>query len=205
MQRRATILRRTNEVKIQGEFVIDGQGKTEIHTGFVALDHLLTLFAFHGLFDLHLKAEGDLSHHIIEDIGIALGKALKEALGDKAGIKRFGCFTGVMDKVAIEVALDISGRGSLYGVSILGKEISISEFSASDFDGTGFYGEHAQEFMEAFLRHSGISMVYVVKSQQGDLHHLLEALFKALGKALDMATQLDPRRQGVPSTKGVID
>ncbi|MCK4520192.1 MAG: imidazoleglycerol-phosphate dehydratase, partial [Candidatus Omnitrophica bacterium] len=100
--RKAVINRKTNEVNIKGEFTIDGKGKTKIRTGFEPLNHLLELFSFHGLFDLTLEAGGDLRHHIIEDIGIAFGKAFKEALGDKSGINRYGSFSATMDKVVVE-------------------------------------------------------------------------------------------------------
>jgi len=204
--RRAAINRKTNEVDIKGEFIIDGRGKTKVVTGFQPLNHLLTLFAFHGLFDLNLKARGDLPHHIIEDIGIALGKAFKIALGDKAGINRYGSFSATMDKVVVEANVDISGRPVLY------KQISSNNASKVDmalanetFDDTSFAFKDAEEFLEAFTQHAGLSLVYNIKSGEGDLHHLLEALFKALGKALDYATQIDPRREGIPSTKGMID
>ncbi|MDD5746763.1 MAG: imidazoleglycerol-phosphate dehydratase, partial [Candidatus Omnitrophica bacterium] len=114
-QRNALIKRTTNEVAIQGSLGIDGSGNAAVSTGFEPLDHLLTLFAFHGFFDLTIDAKGDLPHHIIEDLGIALGKAFKQALGEKEGISRYGCFTVVMDKVAVEVAVDISGRPCLTG------------------------------------------------------------------------------------------
>ena len=164
------------------------------------------MFAFHGLFDLTLQAQGDLAHHIIEDIGIALGKAFKKALGQKEGINRYGCFTMVMDKVAVEAAIDISGRPSLQGREIAGNTAGCKDILANGlFDNTNFKFSHAEEFLESFLQHAGISLVYIVKSGEGDLHHILEALFKALGKALDQATRIDPRRKGVPSTKGIID
>ncbi|UCC94854.1 MAG: imidazoleglycerol-phosphate dehydratase [Candidatus Omnitrophota bacterium] len=201
--RKATIKRKTTEVDIQGEFNIDGQGETKIDTGFGPLDHLLTVFTFHGLFDLQLQAQGDLQHHIIEDIGIAMGKALKVALGQMEGIKRYGCFTAVMDKVSVEAAIDISGRPSLHGE--MPKAPVGSVVADKTFDDTNFTFKHAEEFLEAFVQHGGVSLVYNIKSGQGDLHHLLEALFKAMGKALDEATQIDPRRKGVPSTKGIID
>jgi imidazoleglycerol-phosphate dehydratase len=121
--RKSIIKRKTNEVDINGEFVIDGKGETTVKTPFEPLNHLLTLFAFHGLFDLNLQATGDLAHHIIEDIGIALGKAFKEALGDKAGIVRYGSFSVTMDKVVVEVNVDISGRPSLH------QKIADSEFN----------------------------------------------------------------------------
>ncbi|MBU1121770.1 MAG: imidazoleglycerol-phosphate dehydratase [Candidatus Omnitrophica bacterium] len=198
--RKEQIQRKTNEVDINGEIVIDGSGKTDIKTGFGPLDHLLTVFAFHGLFDLTLNATGDLAHHIIEDIGIALGKAFNQALGDKAGINRYGSFSMVMDKVVVEVNIDISGRPTLEKKQMQ----DVVDLSGS-FDDTNFKFENAEEFLESFVQHSRISLVYIVKSGEGDLHHILEALFKAMGKALDQATGIDPRRKGVPSTKGIID
>lgn len=197
--RKVEIKRKTNEVDISGEFNIDGLGLTGVNTGIEPLNHLLALFAFHGLFDLKLKAAGDLQHHLIEDLGIAVGKSFKQALGEKEGINRYGCFTVVMDKVAVEAAVDISGRPSLYGTS--GVPVTVPD----KFDDTDFTFKHAQEFLDAFIQHAGISLVYIIKSGEGDLHHILEALFKAMGKALEQATRIDPRRQGIPSTKGIID
>ncbi|MFH1768277.1 MAG: imidazoleglycerol-phosphate dehydratase [Candidatus Omnitrophota bacterium] len=200
------IKRKTNEVDIEGCFRLDGKGDTDIKTGFDPLDHLLTLFAFHGLFDLTLKAKGDLAHHIIEDIGIALGKSFKKALGDKGGIKRYGSFSLVMDKVVVEVIVDISGRPSLHkeitAANRLGVETTLAKES---FDNTQFTFKDAEEFLESFVNHSGLSLVYIVKSGEGDLHHILEAMFKAMGKALQEAVSIDPRRKGIPSTKGIID
>ena len=204
--RKASINRKTNEVDIQGEFVIDGQGKTKISTGFEPLNHLLTVFAFHGLFDLELEAKGDLQHHIIEDIGIALGKALKEALAEKESINRYGSFSLTMDKVVVETNIDISGRPSFHGEITGDNKMSCQNtLDNTKFDDTTFTFGHAKEFLESFVQHAGISLVYNIKSGEGDLHHLLEALFKGMGKALDQATQIDIRRQGIPSTKGVID
>ncbi|MCK4994187.1 MAG: imidazoleglycerol-phosphate dehydratase [Candidatus Omnitrophica bacterium] len=205
-KRTAIIKRKTNEVDINGSFNIDGGGKTDIKTGFEPLNHLLTLFTFHGLFDLEIKAEGDLPHHIIEDIGIALGKAFKQALGEKEGINRYGCFTVAMDKVAVEAVIDISGRPSIHGRTLDKGNNGLADFLDSfKFDNTDFTARHAEEFLESFLQHSGISLVYMIKSSEGDLHHILEALFKAMGKALDQATFIDNRRKGIPSTKGIID
>ncbi len=197
--RKAQIKRKTNEVEIFGELNIDGKGQTKISTGFEPLNHLLTLFAFHGLFDLELKATGDLAHHIIEDLGIAIGKAFKEALADKSGINRYGSFSATMDKVVVEANVDISGRPSLHSQGLP------SGLDQETFDDTNFTAKHTEEFLEAFIQHAGLSLVYIVKASQGDLHHILEALFKAMGKALDQATQIDPRRKGIPSTKGIID
>ncbi|MFH2144757.1 MAG: imidazoleglycerol-phosphate dehydratase [Candidatus Omnitrophota bacterium] len=204
--RGAKISRKTSEVDIQGALAIDGSGKTEIKTGFEPLNHLLTLFAFHGLFDLTLQAQGDLAHHVIEDIGIALGQAFKAALDQKEGINRYGCFTVAMDEVAVETAIDISGRPSLSGNISDANKIQIKDIlDHATFDDTNFTFKHAEEFLDSFVQHAGISLVYTIKSGKGDLHHILEALFKALGKALDQATQIDIRRKGVPSTKGIID
>ena len=204
--RKVSIQRKTTEVDIKGELNIDGCGNTSVDTGFEPLNHLLTLFAFHGLFDLVLTAKGDLAHHIIEDVGIALGKAFKESLGDKSGINRYGSFSATMDKVVVESNVDISGRPSLYGKMIgSGENVLEKQVEKKTFDDTNFTFKHAEEFLDSFIQHAGISLVYVVKSGEGDLHHLLEALFKSLGKALDQATQIDPRRKGVPSTKGIID
>lgn len=186
--------------------MLEGGGQVAVATPFEPLNHLLTVFFFHGLFDCTLHASGDLKHHIIEDIGIALGKAFRQALGDKAGINRYGFFSATMDKVAVEVNIDISGRPSLHQEIANTKREEIASFlDAAVFDDTDFTFRHATEFLEPFLQHSGISMVYIIKSGEGDLHHILEALFKAFGKALDQATQLDPRRKGIPSTKGIID
>ena len=204
--RKAAINRKTSEVDIRVEFVIDGNGKAKIRTGFEPLNHLLTLFSFHGLFDLNLKAGGDLQHHIIEDIGIALGKAFKEALGDKAGINRYGSFSVTMDKVVVETNIDISGRPALHKQISDDNKVKVDTILANEtFDDTNFTFKHAEEFLESFVQHTGLSLVYIIKSGQGDLHHILEALFKAMGKALDQATQIDPRRKGIPSTKGIID
>jgi len=199
--RKAKIARKTNEVDIKGKLIIDGSGKTNIKTGFGPLDHLLTLFAFHGLFDLDLEAKGDLTHHIIEDLGIALGKAFKEALADKRGINRYGSFSLVMDETVVEANVDISGRPVLRARRPTGTALD----KQTQFDDTNFTLEDAEGFLKAFVQHAGISLVYVIKSDPEELHHLLEALFKALGKALDQASQIDPRRKGIPSTKGIID
>ncbi|MFH1459277.1 MAG: imidazoleglycerol-phosphate dehydratase [Candidatus Omnitrophota bacterium] len=205
-KRLSAIKRKTNEVDIRGKLNLDGKGKAKIITGFEPLNHLLTLFTFHGFFDLQIEAAGDLPHHVIEDIGIALGKAFKEALGQKDGINRYGCFTVVMDKVAVEAALDISGRPSLHGICIPNSLNNLqNRLDKETFDNTDFTFKHALEFLESFLQHAGFNLVYTIKSGEGDLHHILEALFKALGKALDQATQIDLRRKGIPSTKGIID
>lgn len=205
-KRKAQIKRNTNEVAISGSIDLDGSGKNSVSTGFLALDHLLTVLSFHGLFDLEISASGDMKHHIIEDIGIALGKGFKQALGGKEKINRYGSFSAVMDKVLVEVSLDISGRPSFYGWTIDKNNKGLADIPDSEkFDDTSFGAAEAETFLEAFLQHAGISLVYIVKTSCGDLHHLLEALFKALAKALSQAVLLEPRRKGVPSTKGIID
>jgi imidazoleglycerol-phosphate dehydratase len=121
-------------------------------------------------------------------------------------MNRYGCFTVVMDKVAVEAAIDIGGRPSLQGIYLEGMSKRVAHLVEEErFDDTDFTFRHALDFLESFLQHAGISLVYTVKSAEGDVHHVLEALFKALGKALDQATQIDPRRKGIPSTKGIID
>lgn len=201
------ISRKTKEVLIELELNIDGKGNSVIETDIEPLNHLLTLFSFHGLFDLNIIAKGDLPHHLIEDIGIVLGKAFKEALGDKVGIRRYGCFTLVMDKTVVETAVDISGRPSLHFDILSSDRKNIYEnfIVKGKFDNTDFGYKEAEELLRSFVQHAGISTAILVKSYPDDLHHLLEACFKSLGKSLDEATQIDCRRDGVPSTKGIID
>ncbi|MCM8819459.1 MAG: imidazoleglycerol-phosphate dehydratase [Candidatus Omnitrophica bacterium] len=204
--RKAKVLRKTNEVNIKVLLNLDGNGRFKINTGFEPLNHLLELLSFHSFFDLEIEAKGDLAHHIIEDIGIAFGKAFKEALGDKKGISRYGCFSVVMDKTVVEVDVDISGRPNFSFIILAPtkKEIE-NKLAKSRFDNTNFAFNEVEEFLKAFTQQAGISLACIVKDSQDDLHHILEALFKALAKALDIAIRLDPRRKGIPSTKGIID
>jgi len=203
-KREALIKRKTKETDISGKINIDGQGKSDIKTGIDFLDHMLTLFAFHGLFDLTLKAKGDLGvdlHHTNEDVGITLGKAFKEALGDCAGIKRFGSASVPMDEASAKVIIDIGGRYS-FNVSCVNNAIPMeSLFKIADKE---YSGKDALDFFETCAKNMGINL-NIEYSAGKDLHHTLEAIFKAFGIALDQATQIDPRRKGVPSTKGVID
>ena len=196
--RSAAIKRKTTETDISGKLVIDGSGKTDINTGIGFLDHMLTLFAFHGLFDLTLKAKGDLkvdTHHTNEDAAICLGKAFKEALGDCAGIKRYGSKEVPMDQAAAKVMVDIGGRYAFV-------------WRIPKYDNTlgseGYTLDGGKDFLETFAKNADINLHVEVYSGE-DLHHVLEAVFKALGIALDEATQIDIRRKGVPSTKGTID
>lgn len=195
--RSASIHRKTRETDIQLSLAIDGTGLSKTKTGIPFLDHMLELFSKHGLFDLQVKAKGDLHvdiHHTNEDTGIVLGAALSQALGDKKGIRRYGFWSLPMDESLIRVSLDISGRPSLFVHQAEGVSFSrLENYSFHD----------AMEFMRAFCHHAGINMhIEIVKGK--DSHHIIEGVFKCLSKALDSATQIDMRVQGVPSTKGLI-
>lgn len=195
--RKAEVKRKTKETDIIVKLNIDGKGASKIKTGIGLLDHMLELFAFHGLFDLDISAKGDFKidiHHTNEDIGIVLGEAFKKALGDKKGIRRFGSSSVPMENVVAGVAVDISGRGhfKFTGGTRLGVE---KDYSFKD----------AEHFFESFAKHLGMNLSIALTSASLDLHTNLEPIFKALGVALDQATQIDPRRKGIPSTKGVID
>lgn len=197
--RSAVIKRKTTETDIAGKLMIDGKGTTDIYTGIGFLDHMLTLFAFHGLFDLTLKAKGDLKvdiHHTNEDVAICLGKAFKAALGDCAGIRRYGSKEVPMDMAAAKVMVDIGGR---YAFS----------WRAPKYDDTlppaeSYSIEDGRDFIDTFAKNAVLNLHVDIYAGQ-DTHHVLEAIFKALGIALDEATQIDVRRKGVPSTKGTID
>jgi len=199
--RSANIKRKTKETDISGKFTIDGKGDTDIDTGIGFLDHMLTLFIFHGIFDLKLKAKGDLKvdmHHTNEDVAICLGKAFKEALGDASGIKRFGSKEVPMDLASAKVMVDIAGR---YAFLWRTPPTGWAEQTSRD---EGYSFADGKDFLDTFAKNANINLHVEVYSGQ-DVHHVLEAIFKALGIALDEATQTDPRRKGVPSTKGTID
>lgn len=197
--RSATIKRKTAETDIAGELKIDGSGKADIKTGIGFLDHMLTLFTFHGLFDLTLKAKGDLnvdSHHTNEDIAICLGKAFKEALGDCKGIKRYGSKEVPMDNAAAKAMVDIGGRYAfVWKIPNYSETIAPVEYYSVD-DG--------KDFLDTFAKNANINLHVEIYSGL-DVHHILEAAFKAFGISMDEATQIDVRRKGVPSTKGTID
>lgn len=200
--RKSQVQRKSKETDISARLNIDGTGKSKIDTGLGILDHMLELFAFHGLFDLDIKAKGDLKvdiHHTNEDVGIVLGDAFKKALGDKKSIKRFGSASVPMEQVVANAVVDISGRGllsftkpSVYPQSFQGDK---DEYALGD----------AEHFFDAFAKHLGMNLNISVNPAGSDLHTTLEPIFKATGLALDQATQIDPRRKGVPSTKGIID
>ena len=163
---------------------------------------MLELFAFHGLFDLELKAKGDTAkvdmHHTNEDIGLVLGEAFKDALTDKLGIKRSGSASFPMEDVVANVVLDLSGRAFF-------KEIERPVGSVIDRDEFGYNLEYANHFFESFANKLGMNLNIKISGANTDLHTNLEPVFKAFGKALDQATQIDARRKGIPSTKGLID
>lgn len=195
MSRKAVIERITKETQIKLSLDIDGSGEARVCTSVPFLDHMLNLFARHGLFDLEVEAKGDIDidfHHTVEDIGIVLGEALKQALGDKQGIRRYGQATVPMDETLASVAVDLSGRPYLvYNVRL--PKVKIGEFDV----------ELAREFFQALTNNLAANLH--INVMYGDnVHHILEACFKALARALDQATQQDPRIAGVMSTKGKL-
>ena len=196
MKRHATVKRKTKETDIQVELNLEGRGLCEIETGIPFMDHMLSLFAAHGFLDLQIKAKGDTEidfHHTVEDLGICLGTSLKEALGEKKGIRRFGQATLPMDEALARVVLDISNR------PFLSYRVSAGESKTGSFD-----INLIREFFRAMVNYSGITM-HVDLISGDDPHHIGEAIFKAFGRALDQATALEDRLQGaVPSTKGLL-
>jgi len=195
MARTAVIERITKETQIKLSLAIDGTGEARIATSVPFLDHMLDLFARHGLFDLKVEAKGDIDidfHHTVEDIGIVLGSAFKEALGDKSGIRRYGQASVPMDETLASVAADLSGRPYLvYNVRL--PKVKIGDFDV----------ELVREFFQGFVNHCGANLH--VNVMYGDnVHHIIEACFKAAARALDQATQTDPRIVGVMSTKGKL-
>ncbi len=197
-KRTAIVPRKTSETNITVTLNIDGEGKSKINSGIGFLDHMLELFAFWGLFDLEVETfAADLKvdiHHTNEDLGIVLGKAFKDALGDRAGINRIGSAAAPMENVTANVSVDLSGRGSFKW-----------EFPAICVPQEGYEARYVEHFFEAFAKQLGVNLNIRIDNPSSDLHATLEPVFKALGIALDQATQVDPRRKGIPSTKGIID
>jgi imidazoleglycerol-phosphate dehydratase len=195
MGRSASINRETRETQITVSVDLDGGGNTAVETGVPFFDHMLDAFGRHGLFDLTVSAKGDLevdAHHTVEDVGIVLGQAVAEALRDKRGITRYGDAAIPMDEALVLAAIDISGRGALYYDVALPIEI------IGTFDTT-----LAKEFLVAFATNAGLTLH--VRSLAGDnSHHIIEAAFKAVARALAAAVALDARVTGVPSTKGAL-
>ena len=194
-QRRAEVHRTTTETDIALSFVVDGSGKAEVTTGIGFLDHMLELFAHHGGFDLSVTATGDLDvdgHHTVEDIGLALGQALKKALGDKRGIRRYGSCLLPMDEALVMVALDLSGRP--YFVH----ELQLAGVRIGEFD-----GDLAAHFLRSLATQAGMTL-HVRLLSGSDAHHIVEAVFKGVARALAEACRRHGRDDAVPSTKGTL-
>lgn len=194
--RNATICRETAETKISLSVCLDGSGRAEVSTGCGFLDHMLTLFAAHGRFDLKLSCSGDTNvdyHHTTEDVGICLGAAVLQALGDRSGISRYGSALITMDESLVMTAVDISGRGGYY------PDTAIPAQKVGDFD-----TELADEFFYAFARNSQ-STLHIRQICGTNSHHIIEGMFKSFARALRQAVAADPRLNGeIPSTKGII-
>jgi imidazoleglycerol-phosphate dehydratase len=198
-KRQAQIVRKTGETDIAVKLTVDGGGSSRLATGIPFFDHMLTLFAKHALFDLEAKVKGDVEvdfHHTVEDTGIVLGQALARALGDKKGLVRYGNFHLPMDETLVRVALDFSGRPLL--VWRTPKGINLNRLKAGDFP-----AQLTVEFLRAFAQEAGLTL-HVEVLYSDETHHLIEAVFKGLARALEQAVRRDPRVKGVPSTKGVL-
>ena len=193
--RKAAVTRATSETKVAITLDIDGAGTSQVATGIGFFDHMLILFAKHGLFSLEVAATGDLvidGHHTVEDVGIVLGQALAKAADDKAGIRRYGHVYVPMDEALVRVVVDFSGRPFLAFDAELGQG-RIGEFDV----------ELTEEFLRAFAVNAGLTLHVTVLAGK-NRHHIVEAIFKALGRALAQSFERDPRVQGVPSSKGTL-
>jgi imidazoleglycerol-phosphate dehydratase len=193
--RTGTVARTTKETSIQLTLAVDGTGRAQVDTGVPFLDHMLDLFARHGLFDLTVKAAGDLEvdyHHTVEDVGLALGQALRESLGDKTGIRRFGEATVPLDEALVQSVVDLSGR------PFFAYEVRLKQAKIGNFD-----VELIHDFLLALVNQAGMNL-HVRMLAGRNPHHVIEAAFKGFARALDAATQRDPRVRGVPSTKGTL-
>jgi imidazoleglycerol-phosphate dehydratase len=194
-KRKATISRLTSETDLTVSLNLDGSGQSEVQTGVQFLDHMLTLFAKHGIFDLEVRCKGDLgvdAHHSVEDIGICLGLALEKALGDKKGIVRFAHAYFPMDEALVRVAADLSGRPFLV------YHVKVEQERVGQMD-----SDLVEEFWKALVTHARLNL-HIELLYGRNAHHIFEAVFKAAGRALCLATRTDARIQGVPSTKGVL-
>jgi imidazoleglycerol-phosphate dehydratase len=195
MSRTAIVDRATKETEIRLDIDLDGSGSSKCSTGVGFLDHMLDLFARHALIDLTVTAKGDLhvdQHHTVEDVGICLGQAVREALGDKAGIRRYGHFTLPMEETLVTSALDFSGRCYLVF------QAAFPSPKIGDFD-----SELVEDFWQAFAANA-LCNLHVLLQHGRNSHHISEAIFKATARALRMAVEQDPRSQAIPSTKGVL-
>lgn len=195
MARTAALERQTGETKIALALNLDGTGQADLNTGVGFFDHMLHLLARHSLIDLKVHAQGDLhvdSHHTVEDVGICLGKALAQALGDKSGIRRYGFQTLPMDEALVTVAVDLSGRAfCVWNVEVPSETLG------------NFHSSLAEEFWRA-VSGAGAFNLHAVCHHGRNTHHIIEAVFKAAARALRQAVEADPRGGGVPSTKGVL-
>ncbi|MBS4029980.1 MAG: imidazoleglycerol-phosphate dehydratase HisB [Clostridiales bacterium] len=193
--RTSTQIRKTGETEIELTLHVDGSGNAELTTGVPFLEHMLTLFARHGFFDLTVRATGDLpvdAHHLVEDLGLVLGDAFREALGEKTGIRRYGSSLLPMDETLVMVAVDLSGR------PYLGLDLPLPSSRLGNFE-----TELVEEFLRAFTNRAQCTLH--IRLQAGsNTHHMIEAAFKGLARALDEATSMDKRVTGVPSTKGIL-
>jgi len=206
-KRRSKIIRKTKETDIGIELNIDGSGKSKIDYPIPFLGHMLTLFAKHGLFDLKLQARGDIEvdlHHLIEDTGLALGEAFANALGKKLKIERYGHAVVPMDESLAEVkaAVDISGRPHFTFRAKFAKELLYAEINKERIK-LYLDAEMLKEFFESFVYKAGVSL-HIDLIRGKNTHHKIEAIFKAFGVALSKACQINPRKKGVPSTKGTL-
>jgi imidazoleglycerol-phosphate dehydratase len=194
--RTAEITRKTSETSVKVRLTLEGTGKRSISTGIGFFDHMLDHVSRHGLFDLSISAKGDLhvdQHHTVEDVGLCLGEALRKALADKEGIRRYGAATVPMDEALASVALDLSGRALLVYSNPLA-ERSAGEFAL----------DLVPVFLQALADRAGITMHVSVRTAENP-HHAAEAVFKALGRALREAVEIDPRVKDIPSTKGILE
>jgi imidazoleglycerol-phosphate dehydratase len=193
--RRATVARKTKETDIELTLVVDGRGRYEVETGIPFLNHMLELFARHGFFDLTVRASGDIDvdyHHTVEDVGLTLGQALRDALGEKSGIRRFGEASVPLDEALVTTVVDLSGRPFfVYDVKI--EQAKIGAFDV----------ELIHDFLLALTNQAAMNL-HVRMASGRNPHHIVEATFKSLARALDLATQRDPRVAGVLSTKGML-
>ena len=193
--RKKQISRETAETSINLDFSIDGSGETDIQTGVGFLDHMLTLFTKHGLFDLSVECDGDIEvdqHHTVEDIGIVLGQAFYESIGTKEGIDRYATVSIPMDEALSTVSIDISGR-PFFVYNVEGLKEKVGEFDT----------ELVEEFFQAFVSHAKVTLH--INLQYGkNSHHIIESIFKAFGRSLRAASKINPEVKGIPSTKGML-
>ena len=192
----AEVVRKTSETQIEITLCLDGSGRGEISTGVPFLDHMLDLFSRHGFFDLTIKARGDIEidyHHLVEDLGICLGQAFKNALGNKSGIRRYGFFLLPMDETLASVAVDLSNRAYLVW-KVASPQTGVRDFNIHLF----------KEFFQAFANEVACNLHICLKHGE-EPHHIAEAIFKGFAKSMDIATSLEPRLKGeIPSTKGTL-